>query len=190
MPAATRTRTWRGLESGGLETTWVSLEHGRLGARGRACGLEPEPYWLTYELDTGEGWVTSRLLVEVELAAGTRRLDLRRSPDGDWTANGERVAAVAGALDCDLARSPLTNAMPMLRHLLYRGPGAEDFAMAWVSVPDLGVHRSEQHYEHLRRTPTGALVRYTSSDRSFVADLVVDEDGLVIDYPGLALRVG
>ena len=39
--------------------------------------------------------------------------------------------------------------MPVRRHRLHEQPGAVDFAMAWVSLPDLKVHRSEQRYEHL-----------------------------------------
>jgi hypothetical protein len=58
--------------------------------------------------------------------------------------------------------------------------------MAWVSVPDLAVHRSEQHYEHLRTGPDGAVVRFTSGD--FTAELLVDTRGFVVDYPGLARR--
>lgn len=33
------------------------------------------------------------------------------------------------------------------------------------------------------------IYRYEATDRSFAADLVVDEDGLVVDYPGLFGRV-
>jgi uncharacterized protein len=35
----------------------------------------------------------------------------------------------------------------------------------------------------------GRLFRYQALDRSFAADLSVDEDGLVIDYPTLFERV-
>jgi hypothetical protein len=59
--------------------------------------------------------------------------------------------------------------------------------MAWVSVPDLHVHASVQRYEHLRTTAAGAVVRFSSGD--FTADLLLDTDGFVADYPGLARRV-
>ena len=58
--------------------------------------------------------------------------------------------------------------------------------MAWVSVPDLHVHASPQRYEHLRTTAAGAVVRFGSGD--FTADLLVDAEGFVADYPGLAQR--
>jgi hypothetical protein len=74
--------------------------------------------------------------------------------------------------------------MPVRRHKLHEQPGTVDFAMAWVSLPDLKVHRSEQRYEHLEP----GRVRF-SDDDGFTADLELDADGLVITYPGLARRV-
>ena len=81
------------------------------------------------------------------------------------------------------AFSPLTNVMPIRRHRLHEQPGAVGFAMAWVSLPDLKVHRSEQRYEHLAR----GRVRFSSD--GFTADLELDEHGLVVSYPGIAQRV-
>ncbi len=63
--------------------------------------------------------------------------------------------------------------------------------MAWVSVPDLGLHASPQRYEHLRREANEAVVRYIDlgTDRGFTSELVLDHDGLVLVYPQLARRV-
>ncbi|MET9480046.1 putative glycolipid-binding domain-containing protein [Streptomyces sp. NPDC006638] len=185
--AASHVLTWDVRESKGYETGWVTLDGDRLDARGRAVGTTPEPYWLSYELDTGPGFVTRALRVGVESAAGTRALDLRRSEDGAWSVDGRPRPELAGALDCDLGLCPLTNSMPVLRHGLHAGPGEAAFLMAWVSVPDLAVHTSRQTYTHLRRTGRGGLVRFTSGD--FRRDLEFDTAGLVLDYPDLARRM-
>lgn len=79
--------------------------------------------------------------------------------------------------------------MPILRHGLDAGPGAVDFLMAWVSVPDLGLHPSRQRYEHVRTGSGEAVVRYVGAHRDFVGELRLDGDGLVLDYPELARRV-
>lgn len=103
----------------------------------------------------------------------------------------EGLRGLGGALDCDLGLSPLTNSMPVLRHRLLEVDGSVDFLMAWVSVPDLGVHPSRQRYTALRGDPGGdRLIRYESVDSTFTADLVFDRDGLVIDYPGIGRRLG
>ncbi|MFD8226026.1 putative glycolipid-binding domain-containing protein [Streptomyces massasporeus] len=175
--------TWEVLASGGFETAWPEQGEGLLRARGRAVGIEPEPYWVTYELDTAGGFVTRSLRVTAETSGGLRTLDLRHDGQGRWTADGEPLPAVDGALDCDLGLCPLTNTMPVLRHRLQREPGEREFLMAWVSVPDLAVRPSRQTYTHLRP----GRVRFSSGD--FRSDLEVDEDGFVVDYPRLATRL-
>jgi uncharacterized protein len=82
----------------------------------------------------------------------------------------------------DLAFSPLLNSLPVLRDgLLQPGP-ARDYVMAFVDVPSLEVSRAEQRYEPLR----DRIVRFRSED--FTADLVYDDEGFVVRYPGLAER--
>jgi hypothetical protein len=138
----------------------------------------------------GEGW--------------ERRLWLERNPGGEWTAGfdsegefdlpapGGDALDLSEALDCHLGFSPLTNTMPVLRHRLHRQPGQADFVMAWIAVPDLEVHVSDQRYEHLGVNSDGATVKYASVEdgrETFTADLELDHDGLVRHYPGLARRV-
>ncbi|MFB7930038.1 putative glycolipid-binding domain-containing protein [Streptomyces sp. NPDC056039] len=178
-----RAITWEVSASQGFETAWAEQGDGLLRARGRAVGTVPEPYWVTYELDTADRFVTRRLRVTTESADGTRSLDLLRDGDGRWTANGEPLPDVDGALDCDLGLCPLTNTMPVLRHGLHQAPGEREFLMAWVSVPDLTVRPSRQTYTHLGP----GRVRFASGD--FRSDLEVDEEGYVVDYPSLAGRL-
>ncbi|MET9684803.1 putative glycolipid-binding domain-containing protein [Streptomyces coeruleorubidus] len=169
--------------SRGFETTWVQVGDGVLRARGRAVGIDPEPYWVMYDLDAADRFVTRRLRVTAETGAGSHTLDLWHDGGGAWTADGERLPDVDGALDCDLGLCPLTNTMPVLRHGLHRGPGELEFLMAWVSVPDLAVRPSRQTYTHLRP----GRVRFASGD--FRSELEFDEDGYVVEYPSLASRL-
>jgi hypothetical protein len=55
--------------------------------------------------------------------------------------------------------------------------------MAFVDVPELDVSKSQQRYVPLEP----GVVRFRSG--SFSADLVFDDHGIVVDYPGLARRV-
>ncbi|MET9604240.1 putative glycolipid-binding domain-containing protein [Streptomyces sp. NPDC006512] len=178
-------RTWEILPDRGHATTWVRLTEGGLTARGRAVGLDPEPYWVTYALETVDDYVTSRLSVTVETADAVRSLDLRHDA-GRWTADGVHRPDLDGALDCDLGLCPLTNTMPVLRHALHRRPAGppHTFLMAWVSVPALEVVANRQTYTPLESTGPGAVVRYESGD--FRSDITFDDDGLVLHYPRLA----
>ncbi|KUN81133.1 hypothetical protein AQJ66_24530 [Streptomyces bungoensis] len=178
--------TWEITASGGYETAWIDIGDRSMRARGRAVGTVRAPYWITYTLETGDGFVTRRLHVRCDTTGGVRELDLRRNDDGHWTGNGEDRPDLDGALDCDLGLSPLTNTMPVLRHDLL-ADGTREFLMAWVSVPDLTVRPSRQAYTHLACTSRGARVRYSSG--TFSSDILFDPDGFVLDYPDLAARL-
>jgi hypothetical protein len=200
---------WAGEEgwAGGwrAETARVELGDGVLRATGTQLATEPLSYRLDYRLDaSGEGHVTRSLCVEAVGEGWQRRLRLARDPGGEWSAEvggegeahlpapGGDTSGLGEALDCDLGFSPLTNSMPILRHGLHRRQGQVDFVMAWVSVPDLGVHVSPQRYRHLNGSADGAIVKYASLEdgkESFTADLDLDPIALVRHYPGLARRV-
>ena len=170
---------WNGEPEWRTELCELQLAEDGLAATGAQLGSEPRPYRAAYELEARHGWITRRLRVEV---GGVGSLELRHDGKGNW-AGVENAAELEGALDCDLAFSPLTNLMPVRRHRLHEEPGTVEFAMAWVSLPDLEVHRSQQRYEHL----APGRVRFSSD--GFVADLELDADGLVVIYPGLARRI-
>jgi hypothetical protein len=191
-------RVWAKEAKYGTELADVRVGAGTLTAAGVAIGADPEPYRLDYQLTTGDGFVTVRLVVRTEGNGWRRVLDLGRAASGEWSCiteaegsldlpgPGGNLATLAGALDCDLGLSPLTNSMPVLRHRLHEGGGPIAFLMAWVSVPDLAVYPSRQRYTYVRRSPTARIVRYESLDGDFVSDLSFDAEGVVLDYPQLA----
>jgi hypothetical protein len=166
--------------------------------------MDPLPYKLFYKIDVRRGFTHSHLVVRVRGEGWHRELYLRRSESGAWSwrawtagepvelpdpgASDDLQADLLGALDCDLGLSPLTNLMPVRRNGLHAGPGACDIVVAWIAVPQLTLHAAPQRYEHLRSSPRGSVVRFSALDSGFTADLALDLDGLVLDYPGLARR--
>lgn len=194
---------WRRIDTTGTELTLMDDRRG-LVARGTATAAEPVPYVCRYDLTTDDGWSSVRLEVTVEGAGWLRTARLERAA-GRWRvttaeqgdldaalrATGRAPVGLPGteeperlkdALDIDLGGSPLTNTLPIRRlGLLSAPPGTtHTVAAAWVLVPSLQVLRSEQTYTVLG----GGRIRYSSA--SFTADLTIDADGYVTDYPGLA----
>jgi hypothetical protein len=161
---------WEELADQRREVAWIELGDDRtLVARGRQwCAAKPA-YLLEYELETSHGYVTERLRARI---AGGPELTLERG----------RSRELDGVLDCDLGFSPLTNAMPVLRDALQDGGEAKTIDVAWVSVPDLAVHRDRQIYE-----PLGdGRVRFRSPGSGFERVIELTADGFVRDYPGIA----
>ncbi len=62
-------------------------------------------------------------------------------------------------------------------------------AVAYVTLPELTVRPAPQEYTLLERQPDGARWRFRSLDSGFTAELSVDAEGLVRDYPGIARRL-
>jgi uncharacterized protein len=52
-----------------------------------------------------------------------------------------------------------------------------------VSAPDFAVHRASQRYTPLGAGTEDRTVLYQYESGSFMADLIVDSDGFVSDYP-------
>jgi hypothetical protein len=203
MPTLPVSKFWQRRDTSGAEHTLVDARTG-LYARGTALAVDPVAYTCRYELQTDPGWVTSRFDVSTEGAGWARNLRLELAA-GRWRATtseqGNLDAVLAakghasaglpgtedpdllyGAFDVDLTGSPLTNTLPIRRlNLLKAEAGvAHRISVAWVLLPSLEVVQADQIY-----TPLGeGLVRFATE--TFSADLVLDDDGFVADYPGLA----
>ena len=199
---------WSKRDPFGAEYAEVAFDDDSLAANGIAIGSDPLPYRLEYSLRTGPGFVTTEVEVRSRGDGWERSLKLVRSSAGRWSADttaigeaplplplplpGGETEKFNEALDPDLGLSPLFNSLPVLRHDLHHGGSAEDFLMVWISVPDLSIHPSPQRYTYLRALPDGnRLVRFESvgAGEDFVADVVFDAMGLVVDYPGIATRL-
>jgi hypothetical protein len=185
----------------GVEFAEIGITADNLTAGGVALGSAPVPYRLDYELETTAGFATAWLRVTSRGEGWRRELELMREDNGTWSiaadgkghldlppAGGDAVA-LTGTLDCDLGLSPVTNMMPILRHHLLHGGRPIDLVMAWVAVPGLSVRADGQRYRHLSSAADHHIIRYEASDGSFAADITVDLDGVVIDYPGIARRL-
>jgi hypothetical protein len=182
---------WVGGDALRLEATRIVLGERSLRATGSAVAVpqdDVEPYSASYSLATDDAGVVRRLTVRTVRAQGEQHVTLTRSEEGIWLVDHGAGAArtnFEGALDLDLAASPLFNALPVRRLNLHRVFGEHDLPMVFVDLPNLDVYLVRQTY---RTVTVGnpAVVRYASD--GFEAELTVDTDGLVLDYPGVARR--
>lgn len=131
---------------------------------------------------TDREWRTRRLCVETP---DWGRLDLLGDGLGGWTdSRGRRVEAITGAVDPDVSTTPLTNTLPIRRLNLAVGESA-DIVAAYVDGATLDLFADPQRYNRLAERRW----LYKSRDSDFRREIKVDENGLVIDYPGLFRRL-
>ena len=169
----------------GLEHLDLAPEDGAIVADGVVIGSRGGvPYGTRYRLVCDAGWVTRRLDIA---ATDGRGLALRADGAGNWSdGDGRALPELDGAIDIDLAGSPFTNTPPIRRLARLAEGEAVEFRMAYIPFDTFRPTIDEQRY---RCREPGRLYHYEAIDRSFAADLPVDEDGLVTDYPGLFTRL-
>ncbi|HUF33029.1 MAG TPA: putative glycolipid-binding domain-containing protein [Acidimicrobiales bacterium] len=176
-----RTVLWADRETGGLDRC-VLTDEGERGARLSGTALvtyEAVPYEVRYTVMVDATWQTRSLGVHVQGGPGDdARLALMADEEGRWTVGREPYEELAGCIDADLGVTPATNTIPIRRLGLAVGESA-DISVVSIRFPDLAIAVEEQRYE--RKAPD--LYRYSSGP--FDAELVVDSNGLVLDYEDL-----
>lgn len=136
------------------------------------------PLDVRYLVEAAPDGLTRR--VELELDGGSTRRVLLADGAGHWRwEDGPDLPQVDGSLDVDLTVTPATNTLPIRRLAGLATGEAAELRMAWVQFPGLEVLKSAQQYERL----AGDRWRFSTGD--FSAELLVDPDGLVLDYGGL-----
>jgi hypothetical protein len=179
-------RHWRwiwqpDLGEGAEEFTFRTTDRG-YEARGAVDAvLEGKPLKASYLVETDSAWRTRRVRVEV---IGGGVLEILSDGAGHWRrANGAALPELDGCLDPDISMTPFTNTVAVRRLGSKVGEAAE-IKVSYILVPELSLRAAPQRYTHLSER----LWRFDGLDIDFTADITVDEDGFVVDYPGLFRR--
>jgi uncharacterized protein len=155
---------------------------------GHSAAVEGGEVWVAhYAIEVDRSWATLGAHVSGGSGSGAQELVLETDGHGGWLMNGEAAQHLQECLDVDLEASACTNALPVHRLGLEIGNEAEAPAV-YVRAVELSVERLEQTYRRLDDRGERQRYRYTAPAFDFEAELVYDECGLVLDYPGIAVR--
>jgi uncharacterized protein len=163
----------------------------RIVVEGRLCAVEAGgPYASEYVIELDRGWRTHSARVREPFPDGIGDVVIEADGHGRWRVNGEAAPELDGCIDLDLEASSLTNAFPVRRHELSVGERVSTPA-AWVRSLGLRVERLEQRYERLADSEGTQHERYhySAPGLNFSSELEYDRSGLVVAYPGIAVRV-
>jgi hypothetical protein len=184
-----RTLTWRAHDVPRMESVRVQLSGNRIKAHGRivAAATSSHPaFSASYDLVTDEVGGTKRLSLTVTLAERERQLSIARDEENMWLVQqhtGEtKRAAYEGALDVDVILSPFFNALPIRRTGLYQRSDSINCPVVYVRLPELSVDAAVISYSS---APDGIKLHSPVAETT----ITVDEDGFILDYPGLAERI-
>lgn len=168
----------------------MQLSGNRIKAYGRivSAATSSDPaFSASYDLVTDETGATKRLSLTMTLAERERQLSIARDEEGMWLVrdhqNQTSRAAYEGAMDVDVVFSPFFNALPIRRTGLHQRAESLEVPVVYVRLPELTVELETISYSSAGGAGIGL--------KSPIADttITVDDDGFILDYPGLATRI-
>jgi uncharacterized protein len=191
LTALPLTAAWQHLDTRvGFEVAYIQVESSGHRLRGATTAFEDGRAWIVaYDIHCDDAWRTRYAQITGTSAAGIQSLVLEADGRGGWRVNGAVVPDLGGCLDVDLESSALTNTLPVHRLRLATGE-AQAAPAAYVRAVGLTVRRLEQTYRREATDGSGQRYSYRAPEFDFAAELVYDEAGLVLHYPGIARRVG
>ena len=101
---------------------------------------------------------------------------------------GEILSELDGCHDVDISATPFTNTLA-IRRLKLKPAQAAQLRVVYLDGPSLKLRPVQQRYTCAEQRPDGMVMTYEGAFRGFKADLPLDADGLVIDYPETFRRV-
>jgi hypothetical protein len=183
-PQSVVTGLWRWLQGTGLERFEFLRTADEWIFRGTILTLVHDAAAeARYEITCDHLFRTRGANISVRDGVGERTLKIA-AESGRWYENGIENQTLAGAIDIDLGWSPSTNTLPIKRLGLKIGQTSGEFNAAWVRFPELTLQPLPQEYLRLG----DCKYRYSSRGGAFVAELLVDEHDLVLDYEGFWQR--
>ena len=181
--------TWRAHDVPRMESVRTQLSGNRIKAYGRivsAASDKTPPFSASYDLVTDESGATKRLSMTVTLAERERQLSIARDEENMWLVqdhSGHTARnAFDGALDVDVVFSPFFNALPIRRTGLHRRTDSVTLPVVYVWLPELAVKQATLSYSS---AADGIKLHSPVADTT----ISVDDDGFIVDYPGLAERI-
>jgi uncharacterized protein len=174
----------------GFEVTYFGARDDGCRIEGWATAIEDGATWaVEYVIEADAAWATRSAQIRGRSAAGFCSTLLEADGAGHWLVDDEPAPHLDGCLDVDLEASAMTNALPVRRMALPVAAAAAAPA-AYVRAVGLAVERLEQTYARASDQETGQRYDYTAPAFDFRCRLIYDHSGLVLDYPGIAVRAG
>lgn len=180
---------WQDWDGHGLEHCQCCETAEGLVLEGIVAGTRHGAYGGYYRVRTDTSFRTRQVQV---IYVGGPSLHVESDGCGNWhdVIGSRSLPSLTGCIDVDIGITPATNTLPIKRLNLQEQEG-RDITVAYVPLldqidGDFLPQRAEQRYTCLMQ---GQRYQYEGLFRAFTAELEIDENGLVLDYPETFRRV-
>ncbi len=172
-----------GLDSG-IEHLYVNSCENNIIASSMVIGQSNgRPYGIHYTVICAPDWSVRAFSLE---NTDGKSLSMNCDGEGNWfDQDGTPNERFSGAIDIDFSGTPFTNSLPIRRMKKHLKGSVQRFKMLHIDFGTLEPKIDRQQYNCI--IPYKKY-RYEGRSRDFSAELEVDENGIVLDYPTLFVR--
>lgn len=172
--------TWKGLLYHSVENCILTeTEQGNEIVSSIIGWQNNQPFKLDYHICTNQNWETQFVQIRSQLRDRVEWTTLERKND-QCLLNGAPYAAFGKLVHVDISLTPFTNTLPVKELLLDKDESAV-IEVIYFNILEKEISSMKQVYTRLS---TDQYV-YENYDKSFRANLTIDEQGLVVHYPTL-----
>lgn len=141
-------------------------------------------YRIEYNILANSAWEVLTFSVTSQVNGGESLVALESDGKGSWkTREGLALDQFNGCIDIDISLTPFTNTLPIRRLNLSIGEASE-IRVLYLDLLNEETKPVSQKYIRISQ----AEYLYQNIPNDFEALVTVDNDGLVVDYPGLFER--
>ncbi|CDQ17840.1 hypothetical protein SAMN05192559_102366 [Halobacillus karajensis] len=172
---------WGHGDSAGAEHLTLKKLSGHMEVRGTVLLVEQGvPHHLTYDMKLGLDWKTKKIKIYQE--GVPEPFIVQAEKQDKWWVNGSYNENLDGATNIDLTITPFTNTLPINR-VSWKTGESRTFKMVYIDVLRREVLPLLQVYTYLGDNEGQRIFQYRC--REFETALVVNEQGWVVEYPGV-----
>lgn len=139
---------------------------------------------INYQLEINQQWEIQGLKINF-VSDSSFNISLHRNEKKQWlNEKGEILSKLNNCTDVDITLTPFTNTLPINRLNLAIGESKE-IEVVYFDLPTNKFNPAKQRYTNLGN----GVYKYENLSSGFTSNLQVDDDGLVLNYPGIWHRV-
>lgn len=143
-----------------------------------------KPWLVRYTLTLNPRWEAQTVFIEV-MSEQNYTIELYKNDLQQWlNEKGEHLEAFDGCVDVDISFTPFTNSLPINRLQLTKGEG-QNISVVWVDIKNGDVKRVKQRYLN----KGSRIYKYENEHSGYISELIVDDEGYVVDYPGVWQKI-
>jgi len=173
---------WSGIEYYSLENCIVDSDDGVI-VNSTIVGFYNEQiYRVKYLIKLNKLWETHYCFVKSQFNNEIKKFEFEKDQN-QWSLNRKYFDSFDGCTDVDIPLTPFTNSLPINRLKLSLGQ-EENIDIIYIDLFENSIKHVKQKYRRI----SSEVYKYENVPNDFEAEIRVDKEGFVIDYPQLFTR--